>query len=68
MTAALPWQEDRLRRPAAADYIGVAPGTLEVWASTGRYDIPYTKIGKIVYYRKSDLDQWIRSRTVRRGG
>ncbi len=65
--ATLSWPEDRMRRPAAATYIGVTPGTLEVWASTKRYDIPYIKIGKLVYYRRSDLDEWIRSRTVRRG-
>ena len=67
MTTALPWPDDRLRRQDAAVYLGVTPGTLEVWASTKRYDIPYTKIGKLVYYRRSDLDAWINSRTVRAG-
>ena len=64
----LPWPDDRLRRQDAAIYLGVTPGTLEVWASTGRYGIPYTKIGKLVYYRRSDLDDWIDSRTVRVAG
>ena len=49
--------------PEAARYIGVEPGTLEVWRSTGRYDLPFEKIGRSVRYRKSALDRWRAERT-----
>ena len=43
----------------AASYIGVKPNTLAIWRCTKRYDIPYLKIGKLVKYRKSDLDLFL---------
>lgn len=48
----------------AADYIGVEPGTLEVWRCTKRHNIPYIKAGRLVKYRKAALDAWLVSRTV----
>lgn len=48
----------------SAAYIGVAPGTLEVWRCTKRYNIPYIKVGRLVRYKKSSLDAFIESRTV----
>ena len=39
---------------AAADILDVSPGTLSVWRSTGRYNLPFVKIGRKVRYRKSD--------------
>ena len=33
-----------------AKIIGVSPGTLPVWRSTGRYDLPFVKSGKNVNY------------------
>jgi excisionase family DNA binding protein len=49
--------------PAAA-HLGVEGHTLEVWRSTGRYLIPYIKVGRRVKYRRSALDKWLESRTV----
>ncbi|MHA1540782.1 MAG: helix-turn-helix domain-containing protein [Alphaproteobacteria bacterium] len=46
-----------------SQYIGITQGTLAVWRTTKRYKIPYIKIGRLVKYRKSDLDTWIESRT-----
>ena len=48
----------------AAEYIGVKPGTLQVWRSTKRYPLPYLKIGRLVRYRQSDLDAFLKARTV----
>lgn len=48
----------------AASYIGVSPGTLEVWRCTKRYHIPFIKVGRLVKYRKSDLDSFLNERTV----
>ncbi len=48
----------------AAEYIDVQPHTLEVWRSTGRHKIPFVKVGRLVKYRRTDLDAWLQSRTV----
>ncbi len=58
------FNNDRLSRKEAADYLGLALATLEIWASTGRYNLPFIKIGRRVYYRRSDLDAFIEQRTV----
>ncbi|PTR14365.1 excisionase family DNA binding protein [Nitrosospira sp. Nsp2] len=47
----------------AADYLGLADNTLSVWRCTGRYNIPYIKVGRLVRYRKSDLDAFLQRRT-----
>jgi excisionase family DNA binding protein len=51
-------------RVEAAEYIGVAPQTLAIWAMTGRYSLPYIRVGRLCKYRKSDLDKWLASRTI----
>jgi len=56
-----------LATPPAADYIGVEPHTLEIWRSTGRYHIPFVKVGRLVKYRRTDLDAWLASRTINTG-
>lgn len=52
-------RSELLSRREAATYLGVAEQTLAVWKCTKRYDLPYVKIGKLIKYRKSDLDQFI---------
>jgi predicted DNA-binding transcriptional regulator AlpA len=47
----------------AAEHLTVSPGTLSVWRSTGRYNLPFVKIGRMVRYRISDLDAWIAGRS-----
>lgn len=51
----------------AAAQIGVTAGTLSVWRSTGRYSIPFIKVGRNVRYRQSDLVAWLESRTRESG-
>jgi excisionase family DNA binding protein len=48
----------------AAEYIGIEPGTLEVWRCVKRHNIPYIKSGRLVRYRREALDAWLESRTV----
>ena len=48
----------------AGELLGVSPKTLSVWRCTRRYPLPYVKIGKAVRYRLSDIEKFIRSRTV----
>ncbi len=56
-------QTELLSADQAAATIDVTSGTLSVWRSTGRYGIPFIKIGRKVRYRKSDLLAWLESRT-----
>jgi excisionase family DNA binding protein len=57
-----------LNRQEAADYLGVTKGTLEVWASTGRYNLPFVKIGRLAKYRFGDLLDFISARTIEHTG
>ena len=56
-----------LDEQAAADVLEVTPGTLSVWRSTGRYALPFLKIGRKVRYRRSDLLAWLEMRTRQTG-
>ncbi|MGA7180679.1 MAG: helix-turn-helix domain-containing protein [Thiobacillaceae bacterium] len=47
----------------AAAFLDTTVGTLQVWRSTGRYGIPFVKIGRSVRYKRADLEAWIASRT-----
>ena len=53
-----------LTREQAAEYIGVKPQTLGAWASSGRYNLPMVKVGRLCKYRRSDLDAWLQARTI----
>ncbi len=46
----------------AAEHLTVSPGTLSVWRSTGRYNLPFVKVGRMVRYRLTDLDAWLEAR------
>lgn len=39
----------------AAEFLSVSPQTLANWRATGRYALPYIKVGRLVKYRKTDL-------------
>lgn len=54
---------DLLDDHAAAAMLDVSPGTLSVWRSTGRYALPFIKIGRKVRYRRTDLFAWMEKRT-----
>lgn len=58
---------DLLDDKAAAAVLDVSPGTLSVWRSTGRYALPFLKIGRKVRYRRADLQAWMESRTRESG-
>lgn len=57
-----------LTRDQAAEYLGITPRTLAVWACVKRYNLPYVKVGRLVKYRRSDLDAFIARRTVQQDG
>jgi hypothetical protein len=52
-----------LNRTDAAAYLYMQPQTLSVWATTGRYSLPFVKVGRKVFYRVEDLDNFLQSRT-----
>ena len=58
---------DLLAPSQAAQHLNVTTGTLAVWRSTGRYPIPFIKVGRSVKYRLDDLNAWIESRTQANG-
>ena len=51
----------------AAKILDAKPSTLSVWRSTGRYCLPFVKIGRKVRYRRSDLAAWLERRTRESG-
>ncbi len=55
---------DLLTRKEAAHYLGVTEQTLAVWASVKRYNLPYSKIGRLVKYKKAHLDAFIENRMI----
>ena len=53
-----------LNTQQAAEYLHLSPATLEVWRTTGRYSLPFLKLGRTVKYRRIDLDEWVQSREM----
>lgn len=56
-----------ISKESAALALGVSPGTLDVWRSTGRYALPFVKIGRKVLYKLDDLSAFIERRTRSNG-
>lgn len=56
--------QEVLTRPQAAAYLSLRPQTLAKWACLGREGPRFFKHGKVVRYRKSDLDAWLEQHTV----
>lgn len=54
---------DLLSEKEAAQLLDTSPGTLSVWRSTGRYNLPFLKVGRNVRYRRGDLLAWLEART-----
>jgi excisionase family DNA binding protein len=51
---------DQLLTPEeVADLFDVSPQTLASWRTTGRYDLPFLKIGRLVRYRASDVEEFL---------
>ncbi len=67
LRAVLSAGSDLLDDHAAAALLDVSPGTLSAWRSTGRYALPFLKIGRKVRYRRSALEAWMQDRTRESG-
>lgn len=66
-TDAVRRSRELLDEAEAARFLTVSPGTLSVWRSTGRYSIPFVKVGRRVRYRRTDLEAWLDQRTRANG-
>lgn len=58
---------DLLSRREAARLLGVSVSTLAGWKCNGRVSIPCVKIGRLVKYRRADLEAFISERVVNGG-
>jgi excisionase family DNA binding protein len=50
---------DLLTPEDVAKILDVSTQTLATWRTTGRYDLPFVKIGRLVRYRQSDVDEFV---------
>ena len=48
----------------AAEFLGVKPQTLEAWRCTGKVEIPFTRVGRCIRYRLSDLEHYLDQQTA----
>lgn len=62
-----PKNTDLVDEREAAAILDLAPGTLGVWRSTGRYGVPFIKVGRKVRYSRAALAAWLESRTRTNG-
>lgn len=46
-----------------AEILGVSTKTLNVWRCTGRYNLPFVKVGSRVRYRRADVEAFLERRT-----
>lgn len=52
-----------LNQEEAAWFLRLSPNTLQTWRCTGRYNLPYSCIGRYPRYRMGDLRQFVTRRT-----
>ena len=55
---------EMMDRTAAAQYLGISPGTLANWQCSHFRKVPHVKIGRRVMYRRQDLERFIESNIV----
>ena len=53
-----------LSRRKAAQFLGIRESTLAVWHTTDRYPLPVIKVGRLVRYRRDDLEGFLNARTT----
>lgn len=47
-----------------SETLGITSGTLQIWRTTHRYNLPYIKVGGKVMYRPEDIQDFIKSRRM----
>jgi excisionase family DNA binding protein len=62
-------QNNELLTPdEVSDLLGVKKHTLAVWRSSGRYNLPFHKAGRLVRYCQSDIDDFLERRRCQSTG
>ncbi|MDE1952586.1 MAG: helix-turn-helix domain-containing protein [Betaproteobacteria bacterium] len=56
-----------LTRQQTAQMLKMAPQTLASWASSGRGGLPFIKFGRLVRYKKSDVQRYIETHRIGHG-
>jgi hypothetical protein len=51
-----------LTQEEAADLLSISPATLATWRCTGRYDLPFVRIGRAIRYLEADVLAFINKR------
>lgn len=51
-----------LTNDQAAALVGLKPQTLQNWRMTGKYNLPYIRVGRLIRYRRADVMNWLASR------
>jgi len=54
-----------LNTKETAKLLRVKEGTLRMWRSVKRYNLPYIKIGGKVFYRMEDIQAFIDNRIIK---
>ena len=57
-------QSRLLTTEEAAALVGAKPTTLTVWRCTGRHDLAFVRVGRLVRYREADVLAWLERNTV----
>lgn len=63
-----PYPDRRFTTQQAAEFLGLREQTLINWRCTGRYDLPFVKMGRLVFYFESDLREFIARRRATNTG
>jgi len=57
--------ECKLLTPAeAAAFLQIQEQTLAAWRCNSRYSLPFSRVGRSIRYKLSDLEKWVAARTV----
>ena len=56
-------ETDLLSPNETAQILKLSVDTLAVWRTNKTYDIPYVKVGRLVRYKRADIEAFIKSRT-----
>lgn len=56
---------DLLNTPQAAAFIGCTPDTLTTWRCTKAVRVPYVRVGRLVRYRRRDLEAFLEQNAVK---
>lgn len=56
-------QQKLLTPDEVSNLLGVKKHTLAVWRSSGRYNLPFIKAGRLVRYRQSDIERFLDNQT-----